>query len=101
VEKRHESITADDAKLASQCRGLDKCRARSAHPDHIAKAEGWLIEAFTDFGAGFTAPMPWYFRPLASWEALLTQNGFMVESIIEPIHPITQNSLSLLLISRY
>jgi 2-polyprenyl-3-methyl-5-hydroxy-6-metoxy-1,4-benzoquinol methylase len=74
---------------------------QTVHPDHIAEAEGWLVEAFTDFGAEFTAPMPWYFRPRASWETLLTQNGFVIESIVEPIHPITQNPLSILLTSRH
>jgi 2-polyprenyl-3-methyl-5-hydroxy-6-metoxy-1,4-benzoquinol methylase len=98
-------LEADLDEVIQQFRKLLSPQGRlliqTVHPDHIAATEGWLVESFTDFGAGFTAPMPWYFRPRASWEALLTQNGFVIESIGEPVHPITQNPLSLLLTSRH
>jgi 2-polyprenyl-3-methyl-5-hydroxy-6-metoxy-1,4-benzoquinol methylase len=72
---------------------------QTVHPNAIAdnKADGWHIEDFAGFGADFLAPMPWYFRQRESWVNLLTRNGFVVETILEPAHPVTTKPLSLLL----
>jgi 2-polyprenyl-3-methyl-5-hydroxy-6-metoxy-1,4-benzoquinol methylase len=72
---------------------------QTVHPDAIADntADGWHIENFANFGADFSAPMPWYFRQRESWADLLIRNGFVVEAIQEPAHPGTAKPLSLLL----
>ena len=61
------------------------------HPDE------WRVESFAGLEARFTQAMPWYFRSLTSWSALLTNSGFYIESIIEPLDPKSGIPLSLLL----
>jgi SAM-dependent methyltransferase len=75
---------------------------QTVHPDAIAdnEVDGWRIENFAGFGAEFSAPMPWYFRRRESWVNLLDRNGFRVETILEPAHPVTAKPLSLLLICK-
>lgn len=62
--------------------------------------DGWRTETFAGFGAGFPEPMPWYFRTLESWVALLRQSGYWIEDLREPIHPATAQPLSLLVVAR-
>lgn len=75
---------------------------QTVHPNSISDGaeEGWRVERFAGFGSSFSQPMPWYFRQTDSWLALLTQNRFMVNEIVETVHPVTQQSLSLLIQSR-
>jgi 2-polyprenyl-3-methyl-5-hydroxy-6-metoxy-1,4-benzoquinol methylase len=72
---------------------------QTVHPDAIVDNEidGWRVEDFAGFGSDFTAPMPWYFRRQETWIDLLARNGFKVETILEPVHPVTTKPLSLLL----
>ncbi|BCD84075.1 hypothetical protein PSm6_04820 [Pseudomonas solani] len=44
--------------------------------------------------------MPWYFRTLESWLALLGRSGLVLEALHEPRHPDSGVPLSLLLITR-
>jgi 2-polyprenyl-3-methyl-5-hydroxy-6-metoxy-1,4-benzoquinol methylase len=76
---------------------------QTVHPDTILDndADGWRIENFAGFSPDFTAPMPWYFRRQESWIDLLTHNGFVVEAIAEPAHPVTNKPLSLLLTGKF
>lgn len=46
--------------------------------------DGWRVETFAGFGAGFVEPMPWYFRTLASWIERIAEAGFGVGRIGEP-----------------
>ncbi|PZV04516.1 MAG: SAM-dependent methyltransferase [Cyanobium sp.] len=64
----------------------------------IDQTEGWLVEHFSGFGAGFSAPMPWYFRRQQAWIELLARNGFAIDRILEPVHPASEKPLSALLI---
>ena len=41
--------------------------------------------------------MPWYFRTLGSWVALLRAGGYALAELREPLHPETALPLSLLL----
>jgi len=59
--------------------------------------DGWRVESFAGFEACFAQAMPWYFRSLTSWSALLTSSGFYIESFIEPLDPQSRTPLSLLL----
>jgi 2-polyprenyl-3-methyl-5-hydroxy-6-metoxy-1,4-benzoquinol methylase len=62
-----------------------------------AYADGWRLETFAGFGDGFSEPMPWYFRTLASWASAVHDAGFRVIRWIEPLHPDTGLPLSLLI----
>ncbi len=60
--------------------------------------DGWRVEDFHGFGdAGAWQKMPWYFRTLGSWLALLRDSGYKLRSLAEPLHPETALPLSLLL----
>ena len=59
--------------------------------------DGWREETFAGFGAGFAAPMPWYFRTVAGWLAELRAAGLTVADLQEPINHETGRPLSLLL----
>ena len=59
--------------------------------------DGWREETFAGFGAGFTAPMPWYFRTLASWVDAIAASRFAIESIVEPVDAESGRPLSLLI----
>ncbi|MFV3305366.1 class I SAM-dependent methyltransferase [Pseudomonas sp. NY15181] len=60
-------------------------------------ADGWRLETFAAFGEAFSAPMPWYFRTLESWLALLASSGWRVRQLREPRHPESGKPCSLLL----
>jgi len=59
--------------------------------------DGWRAESFIGFGAGFSQAMPWYFRSLSSWVALLAKSGFHIHMLGEPQDPKSGLPLSLLL----
>lgn len=59
--------------------------------------DGWKIETFDNFGGAFREPMPWYCRTVSSWFQQVSESGWRVCEIEEPIHPQTKLPLSLLL----
>ncbi|HEX5122527.1 MAG TPA: class I SAM-dependent methyltransferase [Rhodanobacteraceae bacterium] len=59
--------------------------------------DGWREETFASFGGGFTAPMPWYFRTLASWVAAIGASRFAIRRVAEPVNAETGRPLSLLI----
>lgn len=61
--------------------------------------DGWREERFDGFGAAFAAPMPWYYRTVASWVGALGEAGLSVEGVDEPLHPETGRPASLLLVA--
>ncbi len=60
--------------------------------------DGWRTEKFADM-EGFTEPMPWYFRTLASWVDLLNNSRYRIEQLREPAHPEFQLPMSLILVA--
>lgn len=60
-------------------------------------ADGWRLETFAALGDAFSAPMPWYFRTLESWLALVGASGWLVRRLREPRHPQSGQPCSLLL----
>lgn len=62
--------------------------------------DGWRTEEFKAFGHGFSKPMPWFYRTLHSWISLVTDCGYRIDGMQEPLHPITKKPLSLLIICR-
>lgn len=60
-------------------------------------SNGWRREDFAAFEGEFPEPMPWYFRTLESWCALLLGCGYRLTAVREPVHPHSGEPLSLLL----
>ncbi len=60
--------------------------------------DGWRLELFKSFDADFSKPMPWYFRTVSSWLNVFKESGLTIVENIEPVHPETQQPLSLLLV---
>jgi 2-polyprenyl-3-methyl-5-hydroxy-6-metoxy-1,4-benzoquinol methylase len=60
--------------------------------------DGWRVERFAGFGEGFAEPMPWFFRTLESWLALFTETGWRLQWFQEPLHPESEQPVSLLLL---
>lgn len=77
---------------------------QTVHPwsacGEAAYQDGWRMETFRSFGQSFTEPMPWYFRTLSSWIAVLDAARWQVAEVREPLHPDTGKPLSLLLLCR-
>ncbi|WP_339514873.1 class I SAM-dependent methyltransferase [Pseudomonas sp. RL_15y_Pfl2_60] len=63
-------------------------------------ADGWRVEPFSDFAGEFTQPMPWFFRTLQSWLALLAEAGWQLQWLQEPKHPQQIQPASMLLLLR-
>lgn len=61
--------------------------------------DGWRTETFAGLGGGFREPMPWYFRTLESWVALLRSARYSVADLREPAHPERGDPLSLLFVA--
>ncbi|MCP8464465.1 class I SAM-dependent methyltransferase [Pseudomonas sp. ZM23] len=59
--------------------------------------DGWRLETFAAFGDSFSTPMPWFFRTLESWLALLGASGWRLCRLREPRHPQSGQPCSLLL----
>ena len=62
-------------------------------------ADGWREGSWSGFSDAFSDPAPWYFRTLASWEALFTQNGLTLSATIEPLNPKTRLPASIVFIA--
>ncbi|MGG6297145.1 class I SAM-dependent methyltransferase [Leptolyngbya sp. AN02str] len=62
--------------------------------------EGWRSGSWAGFSDSFTDPAPWYFRPIQSWVALLHRSGFRLQEIREPLHPKTQQPVSMVFVAR-
>lgn len=62
--------------------------------------DGWRAGSWAGFGDRFTNPAPWYFRTLASWLALLSESGFTVVRIQEPLDKTTGKPASVVFIAR-
>ncbi|RJG14158.1 methyltransferase domain-containing protein [Pseudomonas cavernicola] len=60
--------------------------------------DGWRVETFAGFGEGFNEPMPWFFRTLESWLTLLAETGWRLQWLQEPLHPDSEQPVSLLLL---
>ena len=73
---------------------------QTLHPHAVVNEsyqDGWREGSWQGFSKEFTDPAPWYFRTLASWVQLLVDAGFSVMDLQEPVHPGTQQPLSIIL----
>jgi 2-polyprenyl-3-methyl-5-hydroxy-6-metoxy-1,4-benzoquinol methylase len=75
---------------------------QTLHPwaviEHDSYESGWREGSWVGLPAAFVQPYQWYFRTLGDWVGLLHQAGFRVESVLEPLHPLTAKPASLILI---
>jgi 2-polyprenyl-3-methyl-5-hydroxy-6-metoxy-1,4-benzoquinol methylase len=71
---------------------------QTLHPHAVGPPyqDGWRTEDFSGFGDGSWTPMPWYFRTIGSWVAVLRKSGFTLHVLREPSHPQDGRPLSLL-----
>ena len=60
--------------------------------------DGWREGSWAGFSKAFADAPPWYFRTIASWIALLTDNGLRLAQMREPVHPETGKPVSLILV---
>lgn len=63
-------------------------------------ADGWREGSWAGFDSAFRDPAPWYFRTLESWVKLLKDNGLRLDSLGEPLHPVSGKPASLVLTAR-
>lgn len=71
---------------------------QTVHPDSQPdQTEGWRSEHWTDFGDGFEAASPWYYRSPERWQAMLISAGFGAVSCQPVRHPETGEGLSVIL----
>lgn len=75
---------------------------QTLHPwragNDVAYRDGWRVESFAGFGEGFREPMPWFFRTLESWLSLFSETGWRLQWLQEPLHPESEQPVSLLLL---
>lgn len=62
-------------------------------------ADGWRKGSWAGFSDDFSDPAPWFFRTLESWEKLLTDNGFRIVEMREPLNPQTGKPASVIFIA--
>ena len=62
--------------------------------------DGWREGSWAGFDANFADPAPWYFRTLESWTGLLTESGFQLLELREPVHPHTGTPASVILVAQ-
>lgn len=61
--------------------------------------DGWRQGSWAGFSQEFSDPAPWYFRTLGGWTRLLSDAGFRLIEIREPIHPGTGKPASVIFIA--
>lgn len=58
--------------------------------------DGWREGSWDGFNEEFSDPAPWYFRTMASWQTLFTDNNFHLSNIQEPQNPKTGQPASVI-----
>jgi hypothetical protein len=71
---------------------------QTLHPCFAVKPyiDDWKEEDFSSFPTPFSGSMPWYGRTLASWTRVISKSGLQIESISEPVDPVTEMPLSII-----
>lgn len=74
---------------------------QTVHPLSIGNEEyiaGWKEGSWKGFKQPFVLPYKWYFRTFAGWINLFMQSGFVLEELVEPMHPQTGTPLSVIFV---
>ncbi len=66
-----------------------------------AYVSGWRTETFAAIEGTWPEPMPWYFRTMSDWVHALTEHGYAITEMREPMDEQRIRPLSLILISRH
>lgn len=61
--------------------------------------DGWRDGSWAGCDAAFGEPAPWYFRTIGGWVALLERSGLRLRELAEPVHPVSGQPVSLLLVA--
>jgi 2-polyprenyl-3-methyl-5-hydroxy-6-metoxy-1,4-benzoquinol methylase len=61
--------------------------------------DGYRPGSWQGFNQQFSNAAPWFFRTQQSWVALLNNNGYHIEQLIEPILPTTQKPASIIFVA--
>lgn len=61
--------------------------------------DGWRDGSWAGCDAGFGEPAPWYFRTIGGWIALLARSGLRLLALSEPLHPLSAQPVSLILLA--
>ncbi|MEX1033508.1 MAG: methyltransferase domain-containing protein [Cellvibrionaceae bacterium] len=81
-----------------------RCIVQTLNPnverDTANYKDGWRPGSWDGFGSQFTDPAPWYFRTLETWLALFDHSGLDMVNIVEPTHPTTGLSSSIVFIAK-
>ena len=62
--------------------------------------DGWRTEDFSAFAAPGWKPMPWYFRTLESWHAVIRDAGLALQELTEPLAEGGDRPLSLIMVCK-
>ncbi|HYI12609.1 MAG TPA: methyltransferase domain-containing protein [Thermoanaerobaculia bacterium] len=75
---------------------------QTVHPAFVTGeyASGWRTETFASFAGEWPEPMPWYFRTLAGWVEVLSQHGYGITDVQEPLDPQNHRPLSIIFVCR-
>lgn len=63
--------------------------------------DGWRQENWAGLKRPFTHPYYWYYRTSGSWLQLLASTGWTLRKMQEPLHPVKQIPVSLLITAQF
>ena len=63
-----------------------------------AYVDGWRTETFAAIEGEWPEPMPWYFRTIGGWVRALSDHGFVLSEVREPLDRKRVRPLSMILI---
>jgi 2-polyprenyl-3-methyl-5-hydroxy-6-metoxy-1,4-benzoquinol methylase len=99
----HEAVDALLRRIPSLLVPHGHLVVQTLHPaaarGELPYVDGWRPGSWAGFGPEFTDPAPWYFRTIGRWVELLRESGFVLRELREPVHPVTGNPASLLLVA--
>jgi 2-polyprenyl-3-methyl-5-hydroxy-6-metoxy-1,4-benzoquinol methylase len=94
-----ENLTALLRKAASLLEPKGTMLIQTLHPRALDPYEdGWRTEDFKTFPVSFSGTMRWYGRTLESWEKLFLDSGLEIFKTVEPVHPETKKTLSIVFV---
>jgi 2-polyprenyl-3-methyl-5-hydroxy-6-metoxy-1,4-benzoquinol methylase len=77
---------------------------QTLHPLTVAMNDeyisGWKEGSWNGMKRDFVLPYQWYFRTLEDWITLFTEAGFVLEKMLEPLHPEIKKPLSVIFVLR-
>lgn len=71
---------------------------QTLHPGDGEESDGWRTEDFAAFEGAAWTPMPWYFRTVDSWRAVIRNAGLKISEFKEPAAAPGEAPLSLLMV---